>query len=76
MKVKTSITLSEEVLRACDRLAGKGGNRSQVIEEAVRTFVEARARATRDARDTDILNRRADSLNRELSDALEYQDSP
>lgn len=73
MKVKTSITLSEDVLRAVDKLAGRTSNRSRVIEEAVRLFLTGRARAAREARDLEILNRNADRLNREAEDALEYQ---
>jgi len=34
MKVKTSVTLSQEVLRAIDEVAGPGANRSAALEEA------------------------------------------
>jgi predicted transcriptional regulator len=73
MKVKTSITLSPETLKAVDRLAAKGSNRSRVIEQAVVEFIARRARAHRDARDIELLNAAADELNREMADALEYQ---
>jgi metal-responsive CopG/Arc/MetJ family transcriptional regulator len=76
MKVKTSITLSEEVLEAVDQLAMKAGGRSQVIETALRDFLARRKRAARDARDLALLNRDADELNAEMADILEYQAEP
>jgi len=73
MKVKTSVTLSPETLRAIDDLGGEMPNRSRVIEQAVLEFVERRRRAARDARDLEILNRSADELNEEVEDILAYQ---
>ena len=73
MKVKTSITLSKEALLAADRLAGRGGNRSQVIEAAILDFAARRERALRDVRDRAAIDRNADRLNREALDVLEYQ---
>lgn len=76
MKVKTSITLSKTILEAVDKLAAKGGSRSQVIETAVREFLARRRRAARDAHDLSVLNRDADELNEEMADVLEYQAEP
>jgi Arc/MetJ-type ribon-helix-helix transcriptional regulator len=73
MKVKTSVTLSEEALKAIDRLAGRGGNRSRVVEAAVLQFAAARDRLARDARDRERIDRHADALNREALDVLGYQ---
>ncbi|MGH7818139.1 MAG: hypothetical protein ACREQ9_00025 [Candidatus Binatia bacterium] len=73
MKVKTSITLSKKALDAIDRFAGRGGNRSRVIEAAVLEFTAARERSARDARDRARIDRVADELNREALDVLEYQ---
>ena len=72
MKVKTSVTLSEELLEAVDELA-KSSSRSEVIERAVRDYLAARARAARDARDVEIMNRLADTYNAETADLLTYQ---
>ncbi|HEY0480339.1 MAG TPA: ribbon-helix-helix domain-containing protein [Kofleriaceae bacterium] len=72
MKVKTSVTLSEDLLRAVDELA-KSSSRSEVIEHAVRDFLAARARAARDARDLEIMNARADAYNAETADLMTYQ---
>ena len=73
MKVKTSITLSPDLLLAIDEIADKGSNRSRIIEQAIREFLERLHRRRRDARDLEILNRRADDLNREMEDVLAYQ---
>ena len=72
MKVKISVTLSPETLRAIDEIAGELLNRSRVIELAVLEHIECR-RADRDARDLEILNRSADALNEEVEDILGYQ---
>jgi metal-responsive CopG/Arc/MetJ family transcriptional regulator len=73
MKVKTSITLPEELLRELDQAAGGQSNRSRLIEEAVRQMLAARRRQERDARDIEIINRHADRLNDEAADVLGYQ---
>src|SRR5262245_17195860 len=73
MRVKTSITLPEDLLRSIDRVAGGRLNRSRLIEQAVRELIEARSKAERDARDFEIINRNADWLNDEAADVLGYQ---
>jgi len=72
-RVKTSVTLSRQTLAALDRLAGKTSSRSRVIEAAVEAYVEGRARAVRDARDTAILDRIAPEVEDELADVLALQ---
>jgi metal-responsive CopG/Arc/MetJ family transcriptional regulator len=76
MKVKTSITLSPDTLRAIDEFAGDESNRSRVIERAVREFFARHQWAMREQRDFEILNRTADELNREADDVLSYQVEP
>jgi metal-responsive CopG/Arc/MetJ family transcriptional regulator len=73
MKVKTSVTLDPETLRAIDEISGEPRNRSRIIEQAVLEFIENRRRASRNARDLEILNRSADVLNQEFEDLLGYQ---
>jgi metal-responsive CopG/Arc/MetJ family transcriptional regulator len=73
MRVKTSVTLPEELLRSLDRAAGGQSNRSRLVEQAVRALLEAKARVARDAKDIEIINRNAGRLNEEASDVLEYQ---
>lgn len=76
MKVKTSVTLSREVIAAVDRVAGKNGNRSAVIERAVVDYLARRAIGAREKRDRDLLDRHAEALNREMADVLEFQAEP
>jgi metal-responsive CopG/Arc/MetJ family transcriptional regulator len=73
MKTKTSITLSEEVLKAIDKLAGPHKNRSELIEAALRAYLAHLIHTRRNARDLEIINRRADRLNAEALDVLAYQ---
>ena len=73
MKSKTSITLSTNLMEALDRIVGKNGSRSDLIEKAVREYIQKAARAERDRRDLEILNRSAARLEREATDVLRYQ---
>ena len=73
MKIKTSITLSEEVLLEIDKISGQSRNRSAFIEIAIRDFLKKRAKKIRDDRDLEILNRNSKRLNREAEDVLSYQ---
>lgn len=73
MKVKTSITLSEDVLKAVDKMAGEPGQRSEFIEMVLRGYIAEVGRTKRNIRDLEIINRRAARLNREAEDVLGYQ---
>jgi metal-responsive CopG/Arc/MetJ family transcriptional regulator len=73
MKVKTSITLSEHLLATIDQLMDKYKNRSTFLELAAWDFIARLQRAEQEALDIEIINRRADELNAETMDVLEYQ---
>ena len=73
MKIKTSITLSKEILEEIDQLSDQYGNRSALIEKAVRAFLDGVARRRRDLQDIEIINGRADALNKEAKDVLAFQ---
>jgi metal-responsive CopG/Arc/MetJ family transcriptional regulator len=73
MKRKTSITLSEGVVKAVDRLTPKGGSRSETIERLLRESVLRQARRSRDLKDLEVINRHAEKLNEEAEDVLTYQ---
>jgi metal-responsive CopG/Arc/MetJ family transcriptional regulator len=73
MKIKTSITLSEDLLKVIDEYTGDYKNRSEFIENAVRAFVTQLIQRKQDAKDLEIINQHADSLNREAADVLTYQ---
>lgn len=76
MKVKTSITLLPQTLRAIDDFVDSNSSRSQLVEQAIIEFIERHRRQHREARDLEILNRSAAVLNREVEDILLYQTEP
>ena len=71
-KVKTSISLSADLLGAVDALAGRSG-RSAWIERCVRASVLRATKRQRDRHELELLNANADALNRECADVLVYQ---
>lgn len=73
MKVKTSVTLSQEILTLIDQHAEGEKNRSAFIELAVKTYLEIIRRSKRDQNDLQIINRLSEKLNREAIDVLHYQ---
>ena len=76
MKVKTSITLSSSLITAIDEQAESFKNRSEFIEVAVRAFLAQRQHEARESRDLAIIAERADRLNAEAAEVLEYQVIP
>ena len=73
MRVKTSVTIDERVLRAIDKVTTRTRSRSRVLEDAAREYLSRRDRATREARDLAILDSAANELNRDMEDVLAYQ---
>ena len=73
MKIKTSITLSEDVLKTVDKLSRSYKNRSEFIEIALRAYIAQSVRNEQNAKDLEIINQHADVLNSEAEDVLAYQ---
>jgi metal-responsive CopG/Arc/MetJ family transcriptional regulator len=73
MKVKTSITLTDEILQAVDRMSKPKKTRSEFIETAVKRFIAEVEREEIDRRDLEIINKKVKKLNKEASDVLSYQ---
>ena len=73
MKVKASITLSEELMSRLDALAPGYGNRSALIEQAVQHFLVIEEQRLREAQDLAIFDEHAETLNEEALDVLTYQ---
>ena len=73
MKVKTSITLSAEVIEGIDHFTRKSGNRSEFIETALKDFMAWQIRDEQNRRDLEIINRRHARLNREAEDVMAFQ---
>lgn len=76
MKVKTSVTLAGELVQEMDKLSDRYGNRSALVEQAIRSFLATERQRARDVQDLEILNRRATKLNKEAQDILDYQVEP
>ncbi|MBA3715324.1 MAG: ribbon-helix-helix protein, CopG family [Pyrinomonadaceae bacterium] len=73
MKDEASVTLSKDLLASVDNLVGPRQSRTEFIEAAVRAYVALMTRREQNARDFEILNLRADELNKQAEDLLEYQ---
>jgi metal-responsive CopG/Arc/MetJ family transcriptional regulator len=73
MKMKTSITLSEDIVKYIDASAGDSQTRSEFIENALRDFIAKQQQKERYLKDLAIINRRANKLNKEAEDVLSYQ---
>ncbi len=73
MKVKTSVTLSDELLRVLSEEV-EPRNRSAFIKEATWSHLRALRRAERDRKELAALDAHADEFNREAREVLEYQD--
>ncbi len=71
MRVKTSITLPQELLSRLDRV---DTNRSALLERAAISYLAAIERENRDRKDREIIDRNAERLNEEALDALSYQE--
>jgi len=73
MRVKTSVTIDEEVLNAIDRAATRERSRSRIMEDAAREYLARQARVARDNRGRELIDQAADALNAEMEDVLSYQ---
>ena len=73
MKIKTSITLSQELLTTIDGIVDAAQNRSQFLESAAWDYIAKLRRARLNQRDLEIIDQRADYLNGEIADVLAYQ---
>jgi metal-responsive CopG/Arc/MetJ family transcriptional regulator len=73
MKVKTSLTLSEELISAIDRKSTGYKSRSDFIERALWTYLNFLIRQEKNKVDLKIINKNSDTLNKEAQDVLDYQ---
>jgi metal-responsive CopG/Arc/MetJ family transcriptional regulator len=74
MKVKTSVTLSEELLKAIEVQAHiEAANRSALIEQAMWEYLSTRRRADRDRNEMARINAESAELNEEALDTIDYQ---
>ncbi len=69
MKVRTSVTISSELLTGAKLF----GRRSEIIENALREYLERKKLEKREAKELDILNQIAKEQGDEILENLEYQ---
>ena len=74
MKLKTSVTLSEELVRALATEVTRG-TRSAFIEAAAWSHLRALRRAAHERQELARIGAHAEELNREARDVLEFQDN-
>lgn len=72
-KVKTTITISVDVLEKTDTFAKDYRNRLEFVEKALCELISKLERRRREARDIEIINKNAEELNKEAMDVLDYQ---
>ncbi len=73
MKIKTSVTLSSEILKSIQQFTKKG-QRSEFVEKALWKYLDFVKREKRNQKDTKIYEKQADSLNQEAEEILAFQD--
>ena len=71
--MKTSVSLSNEVLSKVSQLVG-AGERSDFIERALWNYIDFLQSRKRNRLDLEKINDSADFLNREAEDSLSYQE--
>lgn len=78
MKVKTSITISADLLEKIEQIAKeKNGKRSEIIEQGMSEFVARKVQKKKpkltEAQEIELINRFADEHREEILETLEYQ---
>ena len=73
MKIKTSVAVDKTLLEKAAKLSHRYRNRSELMEAALRAYVVRVSRQEKKAKDLEIINRRAATLNQEALDVLDYQ---
>jgi metal-responsive CopG/Arc/MetJ family transcriptional regulator len=73
MKTKTSVSLSDDLLKLIDGIVEGENRRSAFIEEAVKAYLEVLKRQRRDRKDLQTINRLSEKLNREAQEVLSFQ---
>lgn len=73
MKVKTSITISDYLIKEIDEVTKDSHNRSGFIEEAIIAYIDKRRKKSRDKKDLEIINNSEKKLNAEAEDVLSCQ---
>jgi metal-responsive CopG/Arc/MetJ family transcriptional regulator len=75
MKIKTTISLTPELLQELNRVLSANGHSSlsELIEDLLRGFLAKGNQPAYNLDELELINRNADRLNQEAEDVLTYQ---
>lgn len=73
MSVRMSVVLPDELVHTVKILSHQYKSQSVFVETALRRFIRQIRREEQHQQDLEMINRHADRLNAETSDALDYQ---
>jgi metal-responsive CopG/Arc/MetJ family transcriptional regulator len=73
MKLKTSVTLSEDIVKMIDKASRADESRSQAIERLLRDRLAAIARQAADDHDRMLIDQHAAKRNPEVHETLRHQ---
>lgn len=75
MKIETTISLEPQLWEELNRVLARNGHNSlsELVEEALRSFLNIASRSQYDLRELELINANADQLNQEAEDTLDYQ---
>ncbi len=73
MKVKTSVSLSAELIAVTDETCTSSGGRSAFLEDAAWDVIRRREREDAAARDREILRRNAETWNEAVEEFIELE---
>lgn len=72
--MKSTITISDELIKAIDRITGQKNNIEKLIERLLRKYIDAEEKKKKqELNDLRILNDNSEYLNSEAEDVLTYQ---
>ena len=74
MKIKTSVSISDKIIKEIEKNIGKSGNKSIFIEDAVVYYIKKIDNEKKNKQDLDIINENYKELNDEAESILSYQD--
>ena len=73
MKIKTSVTLSAELLATIDPIIKANQNRSLFLEKAAWEYIARAKRKQQDQHDLALIDQHSEQLNSDALDTLAYQ---
>lgn len=73
MQIQKTISIPDDLLRMLDNTLNNSLTLSEIIEKALREYIQKNKQKNQNDQDLEILNANADALNEEANDVLQYQ---